>query len=76
MGYQSKTWSLSDEVVAAVDDAKTRGESPNQFFLRLIREAQFQRREAVARTWEDNDDECKLPPARELLVELGGDDNG
>lgn len=36
MAYQSKTWSLSDEVVAAVEDARSRGDSPNQFLRKVL----------------------------------------
>lgn len=36
MGYQSKTWSLSDEVVAEVEKARGRGDSPNQFLRKLL----------------------------------------
>lgn len=36
MPYQSKTYSLSDEVVAAIESAKATGESPNQYLWRLI----------------------------------------
>ena len=30
MGYQSKTYSLSDEVIKAIDAAKAKGVTPNQ----------------------------------------------
>lgn len=36
MGYQSKTYSLSDEVVAAIDEAKAKGETPNQLLRRVL----------------------------------------
>jgi hypothetical protein len=36
MGYQSKTYSLSDEVIEAIEAAKTGGLTPNQFLRRLI----------------------------------------
>lgn len=36
MGYQSKTYSLSDEVVAVIDAAKARGETPNQLLRRVL----------------------------------------
>lgn len=36
MGYQSKTWSLSDEVVAVFDEFKERGVSPNQLLMRVF----------------------------------------
>lgn len=36
MSYQSKTYSLSGEVVAAIEAAKATGESPNQYLWRLI----------------------------------------
>ena len=66
MGYQSKTWSLSDEVVAAVERAKDeRGESPNQYLKRLLK----MERTALATGSYMVDD----PPARELLVELDGE---
>lgn len=37
MGYQSKTYSLSDEVIAAIERAKKAGETPNRYLLRLIK---------------------------------------
>lgn len=36
MGYPSKTYSLSDEVVEAIDAAKASGLSPNQFLRRAL----------------------------------------
>jgi hypothetical protein len=36
MGYQSKTYSLSDEVVERLESEKALGRSPNQFLLTLI----------------------------------------
>lgn len=37
MGYQSKTYSLSDEVVAAIETARReRGETPNQLLRRVL----------------------------------------
>lgn len=36
MSYQSKTYSLSDEVIAIIDDAKAKGESPNKFLRRVL----------------------------------------
>lgn len=36
MPYQSKTYSLSDEVIAAIDAAKAKGESPNKFLRRVL----------------------------------------
>lgn len=36
MGYQSKTWSLSDEVVAVFEQFKAQGVSPNQLLLRIF----------------------------------------
>lgn len=36
MGFQSKTYSLSDEVVAAIEVARARGLTPNKFFLHLL----------------------------------------
>ena len=36
MAYQSKTYSLSDEVVAIIDDFKARGVSPNQLLMRIF----------------------------------------
>jgi hypothetical protein len=36
MPYQSKTYSLSDEVIAAIEAAREQGETPNRFFLRLL----------------------------------------
>lgn len=39
MGFQSKTYSLSDEVVAAIDEAKAKGESPNKFLRRVLIDA-------------------------------------
>lgn len=47
MGYQSKTYSLSDEVVAAIEAARAAGETPNQFFTKLIRNAESEQREPV-----------------------------
>lgn len=42
MGYQSKTYSLSDEVVEAIEAAKAKGVTPNQ----LLRSALLVAREA------------------------------
>lgn len=69
MGYQSKTWSLSDEVVAAVEKARDeRGESPNRYLMRLI---------AIERTLQIvGSNTADNPPARELLVELDGEGDG
>lgn len=39
VGFQSKTYSLSDEVVAAIEDAKAKGESPNKFLRRMLIDA-------------------------------------
>lgn len=36
MGYQSKTYSLSDEVVAAIDAARSQGLSPNRYLRHLM----------------------------------------
>lgn len=36
MGYQSKTYSLSDEVVTAIETAKAQGQSPNQLLRRAL----------------------------------------
>lgn len=36
MGYQSKTYSLSDEVVEQIDAAREKGITPNQFLKALI----------------------------------------
>ena len=36
MGYQSKTYSLSDEVVDAIESAKAGGTSPNKFLRQLM----------------------------------------
>lgn len=36
MGFQSKTYSLSDEVVAAIEAARAAGETPNQLLTRLL----------------------------------------
>lgn len=36
MGYPSKTYSLSDEVVEAIDAARASGLSPNQFLRRAL----------------------------------------
>ena len=36
MGYQSKTYSLSDEVVDAIESAKSGGVSPNRFLRELM----------------------------------------
>lgn len=36
MGYQSKTYSLSDEVVAAIEAARAAGETPNQLLQRVL----------------------------------------
>lgn len=36
MGYQSKTYSLSDDVVAAIERAKVGGTSPNKFLRQLM----------------------------------------
>lgn len=53
MAYQSKTWSLSDEVVEAVEAARLRGETPNQFFKRLIKEWEYACREATIHDCDD-----------------------
>lgn len=36
MGYRSKTYSLSDEVIEAIERAKAGGTSPNQFLRELM----------------------------------------
>lgn len=36
MGYQSKTYSLSDEVVAAIEAARAQGLSPNKYLRQLL----------------------------------------
>lgn len=36
MAYQSKTYSLSDEVVEAIEAARAQGETPNQLLRRLL----------------------------------------
>lgn len=36
MGYQSKTYSLSDEVIAAIEAARARGETPSRFLTRML----------------------------------------
>lgn len=36
MGFQSKTYSLSDEVVAAIEDARAKGLTPNRYLRSLI----------------------------------------
>lgn len=36
MAYQSKTYSLSDEVVAAIDAARASGISPNRYLRHLL----------------------------------------
>lgn len=36
MAYQSKTYSLSDEVVAAIEDARAQGLSPNKYLRQLL----------------------------------------
>jgi len=36
MGYQSKTYSLHDDVVAAIELAKAGGETPSRYLARLI----------------------------------------
>jgi len=36
MGFQSKTYSLSDEVIEAIEAEKAAGVSPNQFLRRLL----------------------------------------
>lgn len=37
MPYQSKTYSLSDEVIAAIEAARAQGLSPNRFLRQLMR---------------------------------------
>ena len=36
MGYRSKTYSLSDEVVEAIEAARSRGLTPNKFLRQLL----------------------------------------
>ena len=36
MGYQSKTYSLSDEVIEAIEAARAEGVTPNQLLLDLL----------------------------------------
>lgn len=36
MAYQSKTYSLSDGVVAAIEAARANGETPNRFLRRVL----------------------------------------
>lgn len=63
MGYQSKTYSLSDEVVAAIDRARASGETPNRYLQRLIRMEQT----ALA-TWSNGSDQ-RQPEIKELTYE-------
>lgn len=37
MPYQSKTYSLSDEVIAAIEAARAKGLSPNKFLRQVLR---------------------------------------
>lgn len=37
MGFQSKTYSLSDEVVAAIEVARSQGLTPNKFLRQLLK---------------------------------------
>lgn len=67
MGYQSKTWSLSDEVVAIIEAAKANGESPNQFLRRVLLAERGERDEKEVPLTHST---TAAPPARELLVEL------
>lgn len=71
MGYQSKTWSLSDEVVAEIERrvqamvATTGSGSPN----RVLRQLLLTPREPG--DWYNKlPPDQPPPPARELLVEL------
>lgn len=70
MGYQSKTWSLSDEVVAVIEAAKANGETPNQFLRRVLLTERGGVRTEAPLTHSITD---TPPPARELLVELDGE---
>lgn len=36
MGFKSKTYSLSDEVIAIFDEFKAQGVSPNQLLMRIM----------------------------------------
>jgi hypothetical protein len=36
MPYQSKTYSLSNEVIAAIEAAREQGETPNKFLRRVL----------------------------------------
>lgn len=63
MPYQSKTYSLSDEVVAAIDRARASGETPNRYLQRLIRMEQT----ALA-TWSNGGDQ-RQPETKELTYE-------
>lgn len=74
MGYQSKTWSLSDEVVAEIErrvqemTAATGSGSPN----RVLRQLLLPPREPG--NWYNTlPSDQPAPPARELLVELDGE---
>lgn len=58
--YKSRTYSWSVEVVEAFDRAQAEGVSPNQLVKRLL--------------GLNGDETSDEPPARELLVELDGDE--
>lgn len=36
MGHQSKTYSLSDEVIGVIEMARANGETPNKFLRRVL----------------------------------------
>ena len=79
MGYQSKTWSLSDEVVAVFEEFKAKGVSPNQLLTRIF---------AIGKINPNGGDDSDIEemrrrhqaamdtPAKELLVELDEAERG
>ena len=74
MGYQSKTWSLSDEVVQAVEEARRHGLSPNQYFRQLIGLDPATTEAIQARVAAKN--AVNVLPAKELLIELDEAEKG
>ena len=70
MKYQSKTYSLSDEVVEAIDAARAEGLTPNRFLRRLLRLDEV----AVDDSFRGIPRQS-APLSRELVVELDEGDS-
>lgn len=72
MGYQSKTYSLSDEVVEAIEAARARGETPNQLLRRVLLRISEEPR-SMSSAQREPHTTYVTPRERELVVELDGE---